>query len=95
MFPLPTNAACCTRTSGRPTLKFYPKDNTERQAKARGRPTTLIKPHAERFNGILRQRLARFVRRTLSFSKCDEMHEICLRLFLHQYNRRIQILINN
>ena len=26
--------------------------------------------HIERFNGILRQRLARFVRRTLSFSKC-------------------------
>ena len=24
-----------------------------------------------------------------------EMHEICLRLFLHQYNRRIQIILNN
>jgi len=43
----------------------------------------------------LRQRLARFVRRTLSFSKCDEMHEICLLLFLHQHNRRIQIIWNN
>ena len=51
--------------------------------------------HIERFNGILRQRLARFVRRTLSFSKCDEMHEICLLLFLHQHNRRIQIILNN
>ena len=51
--------------------------------------------HIERFNGILRQRLARFARRTLSFSKCDEMHEICLRLFLHQHNRRIQIILNN
>jgi len=51
--------------------------------------------HIERFNGILRQRLARFVRRTLSFSKNDEMHEICLLLFLHQYNRRIQIMLNN
>lgn len=51
--------------------------------------------HIERFNGILRQRLARFVRRTLSFSKCDEMHEICLRLFLHQHNKRIQIILNN
>ena len=37
--------------------------------------------HVERFNGILRQRMARFVRRTLSFSKCDEMHEICLLCF--------------
>lgn len=51
--------------------------------------------HIERFNGILRQRMARFVRRTLSFSKCDEMHEICLLLFLHQHNRRIQIILNN
>ncbi|HZS03761.1 MAG TPA: IS1 family transposase, partial [Blastocatellia bacterium] len=34
----------------------------------------------------LRQRLARFVRQTLSFSKSDVMHEICLRLFLHRYN---------
>jgi insertion element IS1 protein InsB len=26
------------------------------------------------------------VRKTLSFSKSDVMHEICLRLFLHRYN---------
>ncbi len=36
-----------------------------------------------------------FVRRTLSFSKCDEMHGICLLVFLHQHNRRIQIILNN
>ncbi len=42
--------------------------------------------HVERWNGTLRQRLGRFVRKTLSFSKCDQMHEICLRLFLHRYN---------
>ena len=42
--------------------------------------------HVERWNNTLRQRLARFVRKTLSFSKTDEMHEICLRLFLHRYN---------
>ncbi|HEX3558299.1 MAG TPA: IS1 family transposase, partial [Pyrinomonadaceae bacterium] len=34
----------------------------------------------------LRQRLGRFVRKSLSFSKSEEMHEICLRLFLHDYN---------
>ncbi len=44
--------------------------------------------HIERFNNILRQRLGRFVRRTLSFSKTDQMHENCLRLFLHQYNKQ-------
>jgi len=40
----------------------------------------------ERWNNTLRQRLARFVRKTLSFSKSETMHEICLRLFLHRYN---------
>ncbi len=43
--------------------------------------------HVERWNLTLRQRLGRFVRRTLSFSKSDHMHEISLRLFLHEYNR--------
>ena len=43
--------------------------------------------HAERFFCTLRQRLGRFVRKTLSFSKCDQMHELALRLFIHQYNQ--------
>ncbi|MCP4423710.1 MAG: hypothetical protein GY803_04375, partial [Chloroflexi bacterium] len=38
------------------------------------------------WNNTLRQRLARFVRKTLSFSKSDEYHEIALKLFLHEYN---------
>jgi IS1 family transposase len=42
--------------------------------------------HVERWNNTLRQRLGRFVRKTLSFSKSDRMHEICLHLFLHRYN---------
>ena len=42
--------------------------------------------HVERWNNTLRQRLGRFVRKTLSFSKSDRMHEICLRLFIHRYN---------
>jgi len=42
--------------------------------------------HTERWNDTLRQRLARSVRNTLSFSKSDEMHEACLELFLHRYN---------
>ena len=42
--------------------------------------------HVERWDNTLRQRLARFVRKTLSFSKSDEMHEVRLRLFLHRYN---------
>ena len=43
--------------------------------------------HMERWNNTLRQRLARFVRKTLSFSKSDKMHTACLMLFIHRYNR--------
>jgi IS1 family transposase len=42
--------------------------------------------HIERWNCTLRQRLGRFVRKTLSFSKSTVMHYICLSLFLHRYN---------
>ena len=44
--------------------------------------------HVERWNCTLRQRLGRFVRKTLSFSKCDRMHELALRLFIHEYNQQ-------
>ena len=47
--------------------------------------------HVERWNNTLRQRLARFVRKSLSFSKSDLMHDICLRLFLFDYNRSIAL----
>jgi insertion element IS1 protein InsB len=43
--------------------------------------------HVERWNTTLRQRLDRFVIGTLYFSKYDAMHEICLHLFLHRYNK--------
>jgi len=42
--------------------------------------------HIERWNNAWRQHLARFVRKTLSFSKSLEMHEICLKLFIHRYH---------
>jgi len=42
--------------------------------------------HIERWNNPLRQHLARFVRKTLSFSKRIKMHEIGLKLFIHRYN---------
>jgi insertion element IS1 protein InsB len=43
--------------------------------------------HIERWFNTLRQRLARFVRKTLSFSKSDRFHEFVFRLFVHHYNR--------
>lgn len=42
--------------------------------------------HVERWNNTLRQRMGRFVRKTLSFSKTEENHEASLKLFIHQYN---------
>jgi insertion element IS1 protein InsB len=42
--------------------------------------------HVERWNNTLRQRLGRFVRKSLSFSKSDEFHDIALKLFIHHYN---------
>ena len=42
--------------------------------------------HIERWFNSLRQRLARFVRKTLSFSKSDDFHEWAFRLFAHYYN---------
>jgi insertion element IS1 protein InsB len=42
--------------------------------------------HVERWNNTLRQRLARFVRKTLSFSKSEKFHRLTLRLFIHHYN---------
>ncbi len=45
--------------------------------------------HVERWNNTLRQRIGRFVRKTLSFSKSDEMHELVLKLFLVNYNKSL------
>ena len=49
--------------------------------------------YVERWNNTLRQRLARLIRMTLSFSKSVVMHEACLPLFLHRYNPEQAILL--
>lgn len=61
----------------------------DEQHQAVGKETGLTN-HVERFNNTLRQRLARFVRKTLSFSKSEQMHLICLHLFLVRYNLDIK-----
>ena len=58
-----------------------PEDQHEAVGKETGETA-----HIERWNNTLRQRVARFVRKTLSFSKSQIMHDICLRLFVHRYN---------
>lgn len=42
--------------------------------------------HVERWINTLRQRLSRFVRKTLSFSKSHHLHHCCLKLFVYRYN---------
>jgi len=44
--------------------------------------------HMERWNNTLRQNNARYVRKTLSFSKSDFYHEVVTRLFIIRYNLR-------
>jgi len=45
--------------------------------------------HSERWNNTLQKQLARFVRKTLSFSNCIKMHEIFLKLFIHRSNTEL------
>ena len=45
--------------------------------------------HMERWNCTLRQKVARYVRKTLSFSKADHMHHIVTRWFIVEYNLAI------
>jgi insertion element IS1 protein InsB len=61
--------------------KVLPDDRHRAVGKSEGQTS-----HVERWNCTLRQRLGRFVRKTLSFSKSEAMHEVCLLLFLQDYN---------
>ena len=58
-----------------------PDEHHQAVSKATG-----LTSHVERFNNTLRQRLARFVRKTLAFSKSEHMHLNCLHRFLVRYN---------
>ena len=49
--------------------------------------------HMERFYCTLRQRLGRYVRKTLSFSKSERMHHLVTKLFIMKYNREIALRI--
>jgi len=42
--------------------------------------------HMERWNNTLRQRISRYVRKALSFSKTDMFHQLTTRLFIWHYN---------
>ena len=59
----------------------FPTETHECMGKGSGQTS-----HMERWYNSLRQSNARFVRKTLSFSKSDRMHEIVTRLFIVRYN---------
>jgi len=65
--------------------KTYAKVLKEAEYEAVGKDSGQTN-HVERWNNTLRQRIPRFVRKTLSFSKCEEMHKLYLKLFIHYYN---------
>jgi insertion element IS1 protein InsB len=62
--------------------QVIPREQHQPFGKGSGRTNTV-----ERFNNTLRQRVGRLVRKTLSFSKSVQMHLLCLRLFVDEYNR--------
>jgi len=49
--------------------------------------------HMERWNNTLRQRVGRYVRQTLSFSKSDEYHHLVTTWFIIQYNEGLSLTI--
>ena len=61
--------------------KVFPEETHECVGKESGQTS-----HMERWYNTLRQSNARFVRKTLSFSKSDTMHEIVTRLFIVRHN---------
>lgn len=77
----PYHQAQCYTDLGEAYQAVIPADQHAVSGKAAGQTS-----HIERWNNTLRQCLARFVRRTLSFSKSETMHEICLCLLIHRYN---------
>jgi hypothetical protein len=52
---------------------------------------TGVTAQVERGHNTLRQRLGRFVRQSLSCSRSEAMHELCVRLFLHVYHRSLAL----
>ncbi len=61
--------------------KVFPKETHRSVGKETGETC-----HMERWNHTLRQSNARYVRKTLSFSKSDFYHTLVTRLYLIRYN---------
>jgi IS1 family transposase len=68
--------------------KVFPKELHQSVGKETGQTS-----HVERWNNTLRQRISRYVRKTLSFSKSDFFHGIVTRLFIYNYNLEVSACI--
>jgi len=88
---LPDEYKACTSYSdfGEADQKVFPKELHHGVGKERGETA-----HLQRWNNTVRQRLGRFVRKTLSFSKSDLFHEATVQLFMHRYNLQCMRLIS-
>jgi IS1 family transposase len=80
---IPESSRGCQSFSdfGEAYQKVFPQETPECVGKESGQLS-----HMERWYNPLRQSHARFVRKTLSFSKSDSMHEIVTRLFIIRHN---------
>ena len=64
----------------------FPKETHRSVGKGTGETN-----HMERWNNTLRQSNARYVRKTLSFSKSDFYHELVTHLFIIRHNSRVSL----
>ena len=78
---------CCRYSDFR---KAYQAVIPDEQHRAVGKETGLTN-HLERFNNVIRQRLACFVGKTLSFSKSEWWHYHILKWFIIEYNLSVVI----
>lgn len=80
---LPGNYVWCTSWSDRwqPYAQVFDARRHRMVDKSEGQTN-----HVERWFNTLRQRLARFVRKTLAFSKRDDLHDGLVRMFICAYN---------
>jgi len=78
-------ANCISRSDGLRAYKILTSYGHKMCNKKNGETSQV-----EAFNTILRQRLARLIRKTCAFSKSLEMHEIVIRLFIQEYNETIK-----
>ena len=67
--------------------KVFPSETHHSVGKETGQTA-----HVERWNNTIRQRLSRFVRKTLSFSKSDACHNMVIKWFIVLYNESLPSL---